>query len=207
MKLASLSIADLPHPRREKDAGKEKKENSKKAASRVDQGKKGKKGSVEQGAVVDGPAEQGSFLVSASSHLNSCPTLRRSQAAVGTGNAANLTCLSWQRNHNGLLKKAGYAEAASYPTLARPKFGDGHMETVKRTVDAPIVLAGEAGVPGTFQAEPNAPAPLSRGAPESLEGQVDFAGNKVYLEKLGDAVELWAVSAGRQETLRRKRST
>ena len=83
-------------------------------------GEKGLKvdwGPVARGALVAGPAEQGSFGASASSPFASSLSMEGSEVVFGAGTTAGLACFAWLQNRNGLLKTAGYEAAAPYPTL------------------------------------------------------------------------------------------
>ena len=89
---ALISNVVLPYRRRERGEMSAK------------QGRNPTQGSVEQGAVADGSAEQGSFAVSAAVQFNPCPTLHGSEAALDTGASANLACISSLRGHNVFLR-------------------------------------------------------------------------------------------------------
>ena len=103
---------------------------------------------------MDGPVEQGSFVVSAAFPSASCTSMSGGEVFLDTAVTANLARLH-SYGTTRVLKNARYEAAVPYPTMARLMFGNGQIETVKHLVDVPTELAGKEGVLKTFLAEPS----------------------------------------------------
>ena len=108
---------------------------------------------MEQGSLVDGPTEQGSFAPSAAFRAGSRACAGRSDAASDSGATANVACLYWLRNHDGFSQEYGYDVAAPYPTSPRVKFGNGQLGNVHHAAGAPSVLARQMGLHVMFLAD------------------------------------------------------
>ena len=114
--------------------------------------------------------EQGASVAFTGFQFASRTAMCGSEVVLGSGAATNLTSFAWLRNRDGLSKNTGFEAAAPRPTRARVKFGNGQMETAKHAADAPIVLAGKAGVLGKSSAEQNTPDLLSKNGMEPVGG-------------------------------------
>ena len=112
---------------------------------------------------MDGSVDPGSYVALAAFQSVASSLLGRSDVVLDSGATANLACSEWIRIRNGLLKNAGYQEAAPRPALARFRFGDEHVESAQNTAEFPIALAGQMGVLFTFLAEQTIPASMGEG--------------------------------------------
>ena len=117
-------------------------------------------------------------------------------AILDAGAPANLVCFQWLRRHNELLASRGSPAVSTYPARATFKFGDGRPGEVCHAAD---IAAGVAGVKGMFTAfvlDSDTPALLSKGALETLQGRLDFAGHALTLGTDGKAILLQMIDAG-----------
>ena len=100
-----------------------------------------------------GPTEQGSFAASAALQQWSGACAGRCGAASDKGAAENIATFALLRNRKSLLQKSGYCVAASYPALARLKFGNGQIRTCDLR-QPPHYLGWACGRPGDVSGRP-----------------------------------------------------
>ena len=89
---------------------------------------------------------------------------------LDTGATANLVCFSWLARLNRILKRRGIPRAATHPSRARSRFGDGRLEEVRHAADIPSGTDGNRGKIAAFVLEADIPALLRKGAMEALGG-------------------------------------
>ena len=68
------------------------------------------------------------------------------------------------RRHNSLLTQVGYPVAVAYRSMGSFEFGDGRMDQVHFTADAPVAIAGRRGMFTTLSVAAHIPFLLRNGA-------------------------------------------
>ena len=77
-------------------------------------------------------------------------------------------------NHNSHLQEPGIPKVSADPTAARFEFGDGRVRDVRRAAEIKVGNAGHIRALIAFALEADIPALLRNGAPEALDGPLDF---------------------------------
>ena len=98
-----------------------------------------------------------------------------------TGAAANLVRFQRLRRHNELLAHRGLPAVSTYQAHATFKFGDGRTGEVCHAADIAVGVAGIKGVFTAFVLDSDAPALLSEGGLETLQGCLDFVRHTLTL--------------------------